>query len=489
MLNSSAMRFTLLAIATFSLFGCGTDVVDQDSPPDPEPRATWHQDVAPIMAERCMGCHQPGGIGPFDITSYEIAAENAGRMIDAIDKGVMPPFDAREEADCTPRFGWVDDPRLSPTEVDTIKLWIEDGLAEGTPAPKPPIPGTDLDGVTKTLKPVVPFTASGLQDQFICFVLDPQLPAGAWLTGLQVRPGNPLVVHHVVVGELMPGAEHDAVIAERGVGMPWDCSQTQTPGNFIINVWTPGNQPMETPNELAVPIVGGAKLVINIHYHAAGMVHDPDATSIDLRTSTVWPRKMYFVGAFGNEFQAPSLLADPDDRAGTPEFRVPANSATHTEHMRVTVPSLGDIQEVKLYSANPHMHMIGTHIRAKIERPAPRGSDPQNECLANGKWNFDWQRTYIYDTSLDNLPSLRPGDVVDLECKFDNTMANPFVQRALEDAGLVAPIDVTLGEGSLDEMCLEIFGFAIDAPPMTTPRPAPSMDELPMQLLETLSRN
>jgi len=41
---------------------------------------------------------------------------------------------------------------------------------------------------------------------------------GGWLTGLQVRPGNPLVVHHVVVTELMPGPEHDAVVAQRGIG-------------------------------------------------------------------------------------------------------------------------------------------------------------------------------------------------------------------------------------------------------------------------------
>ncbi|HEX5062459.1 MAG TPA: hypothetical protein VFV99_23970, partial [Kofleriaceae bacterium] len=173
---------------------------------------------------------------------------------------------------------------------------------------------------------------------------------------------------------------------------------------------------------------------------------------------------------------------------GTPEFRIPAGDADHNEHMRITVPPLGDLQQVQLYSVNPHMHMIGTHIATKVERPAARGNDPQNECLANGKWNFDWQRTYIYDAPLDQLPSLKPGDVIDLQCKWDNTIANPFVQRALKDAGLVAPIDVNLGEQSLDEMCLEIMGFSIDAPPPMT-RTVPTMDDLPMALLDTLKRN
>jgi hypothetical protein len=33
------------------------------------------------------------------------------------------------------------------------------------------------------------------------------------------------------------------------------------------------------------------------------------------------------------------------------------------------------------------------------------------------------------------------------------------VARALEDAGLDAPVDVYLGEGTLDEMCIGIFSY------------------------------
>jgi len=463
-----------------AIVACGTDPNTGDDD-NPQARATWYQDVAPIAAKHCMGCHQAGGIGPFDMTTYDIAAENAPRMLSAIEAGTMPPFDARESAECTPRFSWVDDPRLSTAEIDKIKMWIDDGLPAGTPAPLPPIAGTELSGVTKTLTPAVPFTASGTRDQFVCYVLDPQIVGGAWMTGMQVRPGNPTVVHHVVVAELGPGTDQDALVAQHGIGMPWDCSQTAIPAGFIVNLWTPGNQPFQTSTDLAVPIVGGAKFVVNIHYHPTGATAAPDATQLDMRLSSTWPKKMYFVGGFGNEATAPNLLADPDDRlAGTPEFRIPANIAAHNEHMRITVPSLGDLTEVKLYSVNPHMHMIGTGLSVTVERPAPRGTDPQTECLANGKWNFDWQRTYIYNTSLDQLPSLRPGDVIDMKCTWDNTMANPFVQRALADAGLIAPIDVNLGEGSLDEMCLEIFGFAIDAPPPPAMRQTPTLDDIPL---------
>lgn len=476
---------TALASLVFATAACGTDVRTDD----PEPvLATWHQDVAPIVATHCMGCHQPGGIGPFDLTTYDSASENAGNMLDKIVKGEMPPFDAREEADCTPRFSWKDDPRLSQTEIGAIQKWIADGMPEGTPQALPPLPKLELPGVTQTLKPTVPFTASGQRDQFICYVLDPKAVNGAWVTGLQVRPGNDLVVHHVVVTELMPGAVHDKVVADHGIGQPWDCSQTNTPGNFVVNIWTPGNEPMQTTEDLAVPLLANAKLVMNIHYHAAGTVAAPDTTAIDLRMSTKWPKKMYFVAGFGNEFKAPTLLPDPDDRSPTvPEFRIPANAADHNEHMRITIPALGDLQDVRLYSVNPHMHMVGTHISATLERPTARGTDPQRECVANGKWNFDWQRPYVYDAPLDELPSLAEGDVLDLRCKWNNTMANPFVQRALRDAGLGAPIDITLGEQSLDEMCLEIFGIAVNAPPQPVARTMPLPEEIPLRLMNAMN--
>jgi hypothetical protein len=175
---------------------------------------------------------------------------------------------------------------------------------------------------------------------------------------------------------------------------------------------------------------------------------------------------MYFVTALGNAVAAPFLLPGPGD-LDVPRFLIPKNTADHTEHMRFTVPppKTGDPTDVRLFSVNPHMHLVGTHISAKIERSAARGTDPKAECLANGGWNFDWQRTYQYAAPLDQLPSVAAGDVIDIQCKWDNTLANPFVQRMLTDSNLPPqPIDISLGEQTTNEMCLEIFGLSIPAP-------------------------
>jgi len=465
---TSAMRSIPLSFALAGLAlapACGTDT----EPTTDEAPATWYQDVAPMLAQHCMSCHQAGGIAPFSMTSYDDAVGHAKQMVTAIENGTMPPFDAREDADCTPRFSWVDDPRLSATDKDTLKAWIEDGYPLGTEAAVPPPPGSELAGVTRSVAPDQGWATSGDRDQFICYVLDPQVTGTqpAWLTGLQVNPDVAEVVHHAVITEVFPGAKLDALVAQRGIGKPFDCGTASTPADFVVHIWTPGNQPMQTSPEIAVPIAPGAKLVMQIHYHPAGRTHAPDRTGIDLRLSSEWPRRMYFVTAVGNASAAPVLLPGDGD-IDAPRFLIPKNVADHSEHMRFTIPppKSGEPTDVRLFSANPHMHLVGTHISAKIERPAARGTDPKTECLANGGWNFDWQRTYQYDAPLDLLPSVTAGDVIDVQCKWDNTLQNPFVQRMLTDSNLpLQPIDITLGEQTTNEMCLEIFGLSIPAPP------------------------
>ncbi|MBX3162413.1 MAG: cytochrome c [Deltaproteobacteria bacterium] len=470
------MRIATGSIAVASLASLLIACTGAEGDDPPAARATWYQDVAPILANRCMSCHQDGGIAPFPLTDFASAKENAERILIQTDAGAMPPFDAREEADCTPRFGWVDDPRLSAAEKATLHAWVEDGHALGKVADIPAIPSSELPNVTRTLTPVEGFATAGDRDQFFCYTLDPgNGNQVAWLTGLQVNPDITEVVHHAVIFEVQAGAELDKLVADHGIGRPFDCSQQQIPGNFVVHIWTPGNQPMQTSSDIAVPILPQSKLVMQVHYHPAGTAHAPDRTSIDVRYSPVWPKKMYFVAAFGNAFQAPELLPGPNDRGGVPEFLIPKNVPDHREHMRITIPNLGDLTDVRLFSANPHMHLIGTHISGTIERPAARGDDPRQECLANGGWNFDWQRTYTYDAPLDKLPTVQQGDVIDIKCSWDNTIENPFVQRMLKDANLGTPIDVPLGEQTTNEMCLEIFGIAIPAPPAPLAHEAPAI--------------
>ena len=462
----------LVAVA---LTACGEEA--GDPPPPPPTGPTWFADVAPIVARHCMGCHQDGGIAPFSLTDYDAAAPIARQLLEAVETGLMPPFDAREQPDCAPPRGWQDDPRLSPAELATLRAWIDAGTPAGTPAAVAPPPPPTLAGVTTTLTPSTPYVTRGEQDEFICVALDPGNAQLAWVNGLQIRAGNPDVVHHAVTVALFPKRDpgdpdgaNEQLRASGMIGVPFDCADggvTTMANSFLLGVWTPGNQPIDLPAGVAAPLLARSLIVIQLHYHPGGRVDNaPDATAVDLRLVSARPTELYTATAVGNAAAAPQLLAGADDR-GAPEVRIPANAAAHAEQMRFTI---GEVDApVPLFSAYPHLHYLGTGIDVRIERAAPTTAQPARECLYSGDWNFDWQRSYLYDAPVAALPTVATGDVVELRCTYDNTLRNPFVQRALADAGLTAPIDVTLGEQTLDEMCLGIFGVVVPLAPAARP--------------------
>src|SRR5262249_44482188 len=150
------------------------------------------------------------------------------------------------------------------------------------------------------------------------------------------------------------------------------------------------------------------------------------------------------------------LLPGPDD-PGSPVFLIPAGAKGHTETMRFTVPDkIGNtpLPPLKVYGIATHMHYVGTDMSIKVSRPAPVNGEPANEgLLETPPWDFNWQRAYNYDTTLDGLPTVRPGDVLNFQCTYDNSTDNPFVKKALVEQKLPAPQDVSLGESTLDEMC------------------------------------
>lgn len=428
--------------------------------------ATWHGDVAPILAARCNSCHQAGGIGPFPLDDFATAKANARRMLHQIEIGAMPPFDAREERDCTPRFGWVDDPRLSDDELAKLRAWVDHDFLLGEPAEVPKPPSLELVGATATLRPVEGFVTSGPHDQFICYLLDPEITDDvAWLTGWQVKPEISEVVHHAVLTRLPAGEMQDALVAEHGIGRPYNCG-ISSPGDLVIHTWVPGNQAVQLPPGVGTRLERGAKVGVQVHYHPANRAHAPDRTAVDVRITSEWPRQIYYQYSIGNALHPPQLLPGPgDDEADKPIFKIPAGAADHVETMQLTVPPQA-YPDLQILSVTPHTHLVATHTSAKLTRAAPRGGQPKRECLSNGKWNFDWQRTYTYDAPLEELPSFNEGDLLELQCKWNNSLANPFVQRMLADVGLPPrPVDIFYGEETTGEMCVVFLGVVADAPP------------------------
>ena len=54
---------SLVVIPMSFIGGCGAKEQSKDT----TVRVTWHQDVAPLVSESCVGCHADGGIAPFHL--------------------------------------------------------------------------------------------------------------------------------------------------------------------------------------------------------------------------------------------------------------------------------------------------------------------------------------------------------------------------------------------------------------------------------------
>lgn len=229
----------------------------------------------------------------------------------------------------------------------------------------------------------------------------------------------------------------------------------------LISAWAPGALPFVPPEGVAVRVPAGARIVLNIHYHPTGVAEHDSSTALHLRRHPGVPAFVGVVAMIGNQGDVSGgLLPGPNDPGGVPTFLIPANAVGHTEEMLIGVA--GDLPELRVFATAVHMHHLGTDMRIAVERVDPDPGVPAEECLLQTpRWDFQWQQVYTYDAQLDELPRVRPGDRVRLRCTYDNSLANPAVVRALAEQGLDAPIDVSLGEASLDEMCLGVFGVAV----------------------------
>lgn len=108
--------------------------------------------------------------------------------------------------------------------------------------------------------------------------------------------------------------------------------------------------------------------------------------------------------------------------------------------------------------------MISACERPDMTREALSG-EPANECLVSApRYDFEWQRSYRYDVEISELPTFIPGDVLSIECHYQNSLENPQMRAALSRAGQTAPQEVRLGEETLDEMCLVGLLFSFERP-------------------------
>ena len=385
----------------------------------------------------------------------------------AVRDGRMPPWGAISTDACKPRFGWKEDARLSAAEIKTIDDWAGQGAKEGDLKDAPPpwqAPADGLPGVERELAPLKSYLSSGKNDQFRCFVMDPQLSQPAYLNGWHFVAGNPQVVHHALMFVNPDGSAKKKMDADGG----YDCFGGPGVNAQLIAAWAPGAAPTALPANVATTVAPGSVLVMQIHYHPAGRTNAPDLTKFQIRTLKSAPQYQLITSLIGNFATYDARTGDglqPDEN-GKVAFRIPAGATDKEIKQYFTIPTMINgmpLPELRLYNIGTHMHYVGQDMRIEVERGATVvNGDPKAECLLETpKWDFHWQRGYAYETDIDSLPRLHGLDKLKMRCVYNNSMANSFLAEALREQSLDAPRDVTLGESTLDEMCLGVFGTLI----------------------------
>jgi hypothetical protein len=358
---------------------------------------TFAHDIAPLVYEKCAPCHHPDAAAPFSLLTYEDLKKRAAQIAAATHSGYMPPW--------LPEQGYgdfADDRRLTSDQIATIAAWVHDGAPEGPVDAIPPAPLFPEDWqlgkpdlVLEATSPVE-LPASG-RDIYWNVIFTPNVTARRWVRAVEIRPGQPGVVHHANLLVDRAGSAHLHENAP-GKGFPgMDLVIGRSPfdpdGNFLF--WKPGGTPHIEPDGFAWRLDPGNELVLNMHLQPSGKPEQ-------LRPSI----GLYFTDRPQTKF--PLLVQLENDEAlnipgGTHDFAI-------AEDFRLPL----DADVLAVY---PHTHYLGKLLEASATLP-----DGSRKWLVRiPAWDPNWQAVFYY-----REPVFLPKDsVIHMRYHYDNSVDNP----------------------------------------------------------------
>src|ERR1700691_1027225 len=151
---------------------------------------TYSRDVAPILYQKCTGCHHPNDLAPMSLIDYKSVRPWAKAIREAVLLKRMPPWFAD-----SPSGHFSNDPSLTESETHIITEWVDQGAKEGNPRDVPPVPSY-VDG-WHIGKPDVVFdigedhvVKNTVVDEYIYFTVPTNFTEGHWVQAVELRPGN-----------------------------------------------------------------------------------------------------------------------------------------------------------------------------------------------------------------------------------------------------------------------------------------------------------
>jgi Flp pilus assembly protein TadD len=382
------------------------------SPLDPAP-VTFNRDVAPILFSRCASCHRPGEVAPFTLLTYDDARPRAAAIARATASRQMPPW-LPDPGD--PPF--LDERRLSASEIDTLTRWAEQGAVQGDARDLPAAPSWPSGWMLGTPDLVVtlaqPYLLQpGMHDVYRNVVMPVTVPANRFVRAVEFSPGT-RAVHHAVIRIDRTGVSRRL---DAGDGQPgFDgmvATDVQDPSGHFIG-WAPGRGPIVAPARMPWRLDRGADLVVELHLM-------PPREPVPVKPTIA----LYFTDT--PPADDPVMLI-----MGSKAIDIPAGAENYEAEDRYQLPVAVDV--LSLY---PHAHYLGREML--VEAHLPDGT--VRHLLHIPRWNFQWQQDYRFSTPV----PLPQGTTFAMRYTYDNSERNA--------ANPHRPIRrVTWGPQSSDEM-------------------------------------
>ena len=334
---------------------------------------SYAKQVVPILTEKCVSCHQAGGIAPWAMDSYDKVKGWSAMMREVLMNRRMPPWYA------DPAVGsFSNDRSLSAEQMRTLVHWIDAG------APR----GEGQDPLAQRKAQVVAEWPLGEPD-LVIDVPEQQIPAygvidyrylnipvpfdrDVWVRAVHLRPSNRAVMHHALAFIGYRPESEESFFAAYGAGFPIE--------------------PFPADSGRLLP--KGTVLTFQLHYTAVGYA------------TTDRPRLAIYL------YKRPPSRELVVTSAWTRDMRIPPYDADYPVQAKFVFG-----QDALLHSFLPHMHLRGSYISYEAHYP-----DGRSEVLLSvPKYHFYWQHLYSLRT-----PKPIPAKTeILVRGAFDNSRSNP----------------------------------------------------------------
>lgn len=363
---------------------------------------SYANDIAPILEERCVTCHQEGGIAPFAMSNHQMVQGWSPMIRETLITKRMPPGQIDRE--------YVNDfhdvNHITIEETQKLVTWINNGskntdgtdpLASYETHPVKWLNG-EPDMIIKIPEQQIP--ATGVQDyRNVRIPLD--IEDDVWVKAIEFEAGDPTVLHHIIAFSYGPNGVSEFEILNQGIG---------------LGAYAPGNELNLYPENSGYPLKKGGGLMLQLHYTTSGK-EAVDASEIGLYLWDEKPEKV-IRGGSAAELDINVEPFSTKEMVATAKFR----------------------KDSYLTMVGPHMHYRGYDANFKLRYP----DGSVEEVLNVPNYQFNWQKTYDFVE-----PKFLPaGTEMIFRGTFDNTEMNPFNPDASQT--------LSWGEQTWQEM---FFGF------------------------------